>query len=226
MAVICERFDTLGQAHPDQTYALGIMGGTFDPIHLGHLAVAEQARDVLRLDAVVFMPAGRQPYKLDQEQLDPKKRLEMCRLAVEDNPDFDVSPLEVERCGITYTIDTLKTLRAHYPDNVKLYFIAGADSIATLADWKDARELSQLASFVGINRPGTKLAGDKAIKKSLHEAGFTVEFIHAPSLDISSTDLRRRIAQGGSIRYLIPESVRQVIEAENLYHDCVEVSAL
>lgn len=218
MAVICERFDTLGQEDPDKTYALGIMGGTFDPIHMGHLAVAEQARDVLRLDAVVFMPAGRQPYKIDQDQLAAEKRLEMCRLALSDNENFDVSPLEVEREGITYTIDTLKTVRAHYPSNVKLYFIAGADSIATLADWKDARELSGLASFVGINRPGTKLIGDKAIKKSLQEAGFTVEFIHAPSLDISSTDLRRRIAQGGSIRYLIPEPVRLVIEAENLYH--------
>ena len=218
MAVICERFDTLGQEDPDKTYALGIMGGTFDPIHMGHLAVAEQARDVLGLDAVVFMPAGRQPYKIDQDQLAAEKRLEMCRLALSDNENFDVSPLEVEREGITYTIDTLKTVRAHYPSNVKLYFIAGADSIATLADWKDARELSGLASFVGINRPGTKLIGDKAIKKSLQEAGFTVEFIHAPSLDISSTDLRRRIAQGGSIRYLIPESVRLVIEAENLYH--------
>ncbi len=218
MAVICERFDTLGQEDPDKTYALGIMGGTFDPIHMGHLAVAEQARDVLGLDAVVFMPAGRQPYKIDQDQLAAEKRLEMCRLALSDNENFDVSPLEVEREGITYTIDTLKTVRAHYPSNVKLYFIAGADSIATLADWKDARELSGLASFVGINRPGTKLIGDKAIKKSLREAGFTVEFIHAPSLDISSTDLRRRIAQGGSIRYLIPEPVRLVIEAENLYH--------
>lgn len=218
MAVICERFDTLGQEDPDKTYALGIMGGTFDPIHMGHLAVAEQARDILRLDAVVFMPAGRQPYKINQDQLAAEKRLEMCRLALSDNENFDVSPLEVEREGITYTIDTLKTVRAHYPSNVKLYFIAGADSIATLADWKDARELSGLASFVGINRPGTKLIGDKAIKKSLQEAGFTVEFIHAPSLDISSTDLRRRIAQGGSIRYLIPEPVRLVIEAENLYH--------
>lgn len=218
MAVICERFDTLGQEDPDKTYALGIMGGTFDPIHMGHLAVAEQARDVLGLDAVVFMPAGRQPYKIDQDQLAAEKRLEMCRLALSDNENFDVSPLEVEREGITYTIETLKTVRAHYPSNVKLYFIAGADSIATLADWKDARELSGLASFVGINRPGTKLIGDKAIKKSLQEAGFTVEFIHAPSLDISSTDLRRRIAQGGSIRYLIPEPVRLVIEAENLYH--------
>lgn len=218
MAVICERFDTLGQDDPDKSYALGIMGGTFDPIHMGHLAVAEQARDVLGLDAVVFMPAGRQPYKIDQDQLAAEKRLEMCRLAVFDNESFDVSSLEVEREGITYTIDTLKIVRAHYPSNVKLYFIAGADSIATLADWKDARELSQLASFVGINRPGTKLIGDKAIKKSLQEAGFTVEFIHAPSLDISSTDLRRRIAQGGSIRYLIPEPVRLVIEVENLYH--------
>lgn len=222
MAVICERFDTLGHDDPNKAYALGIMGGTFDPIHMGHLAVAEQARDVLGLDAVVFMPAGRQPYKIDQDQLAAEKRLEMCRLAVLDNDDFDVSPLEVERDGITYTIDTLRTVRAHYPSNVKLYFIAGADSIATLADWKDARELSQLASFVGINRPGTKLIGDKAIKKSLQEAGFTVEFIHAPSLDISSTDLRRRIAQGGSIRYLVPEPVRLVIEAEDLYHQGCE----
>lgn len=218
MAVICERFDTLGQEDPNKTYSLGIMGGTFDPIHMGHLAVAEQARDALGLDAVVFLPAGCQPYKIEQDQLPAEKRLEMCRLAVYDNENFDVSPLEVERKGITYTIDTLKTVRAHYPSNVRLYFIAGADSIATLADWKDAHELSQLASFVGINRPGTKLIGDKAIKKSLQEAGFTVEFIHAPSLDISSTDLRRRIAQGGSIRYLIPEPVRLVIEAENLYH--------
>lgn len=217
MTKICERFDSLGSSDSNRQYRLGIMGGTFDPIHMGHLAVAEQARDVLNLDAVVFMPAGRQPYKADANQVSGEKRLHMCKLAVESNEYFDVSSLEVDKSGITYTIDTLRTIRAHYPHNVDLYFIAGADAIATLAGWKQAHELARLAHFVGINRPGKTVFIDNDVKQNLRDNGFSVEFIHAPSLDISSSDLRRRIAQGGSIRYLIDESVRDYIEKEQLY---------
>ena len=153
MSVICDRFDTLGQEDPARTYRLGIMGGTFDPIHMGHLVCAEQARDALDLDGVIFMPAGNPVFKKHIEVSDAHHRVAMCRAAIEDNPAFDVSTLEVDRAGDTYTVDTLETLRAHYPENVELYFIAGADAILTLPQWRDAPRLARLASFVGLNRP-------------------------------------------------------------------------
>lgn len=213
--VICARFDDLGADGSPRK--LGIMGGTFDPIHLGHLAVAEQARDVLGLDAVVFMPTGRSPYKADSRQASGEERFAMCVMAVADNPAFDVSPLESLEDGITYTADTLRTIRAHYPSNVELVFIAGADAIASLANWHEADQLAKLARYVGINRPGTPVSSNEAVKKTLEDAGFAVEFIHAPSLDISSSDLRARIASGGSVRYLLPELVRSFIKENDLY---------
>ena len=116
MAVICERFDDLGSSGAPAR--LGIMGGTFDPIHIGHLACAEQARVAHNLDAVVFIPTGIQPFKRDQQVTPADMRLEMCRLATATNPFFDVSAVEIERAGETYTVDTLRQLHAHYPDNV------------------------------------------------------------------------------------------------------------
>ena len=217
MAVFSERFDNLGCDDPERTYRLGIMGGTFDPIHLGHLAVAEQARDQLQLDAVLFMPAGRSPFKAEHEQADPLKRYAMCKLAVEDNEAFDVSDFEASQSGLTYTVDTLKALHNHYPDNVELYFIAGSDAISTLGGWRQSQEMMSLAHFIGVNRPGMNLDDNNVIKKMLRNQGFDVEFIEAPSLEISSSDLRQRLANGASVRYLLSEPVRHYISQEGLY---------
>ena len=142
---VCERFDRLGFDEPGRTFQLGIFGGTFDPVHTGHLAAAEHVRDAAGLDAVIFMPAGVPVFKLDKKVTAGEDRLAMCRLATAANPYFDVSDMEVRRAGNTYTYETLRELRAHYPDNVEFHFIAGADAIISLGKWRNARELTQLA---------------------------------------------------------------------------------
>ena len=219
MPVISERFDDLGLDDPSKTYRLGIMGGTFDPIHMGHLVCAEQARDALKLDGVLFIPAGNPVFKKHQKVTDAAHRVAMCKEATADNPYFDVSSIEADRAGDTYTVDTLRALRDHFPDNVKLYFIAGADAIATLPQWRDARELSKLASFVGLNRPRSANLRSPSINQSLREAGFRTLFVEAPLFELSSSDIRKRILADRSVRYLIPPAVLEYISSIGLYGD-------
>lgn len=219
MAVICERFDDLGKDDPDTTYRLGIMGGTFDPIHMGHLVCAEQARDALKLDGVLFLPAGNPVFKKHIEVTDAADRVAMCKAAIADNPHFDVSTIEIDRGGDTYTVDTLQTLRDHFPKNVKFYFIAGADAIATLPQWKDAPRLAKLASFVGLNRPRSANLRTSSIMGSLRAAGFRTLFVEAPLFELSSSDIRKRIVGNRSVRYLIPPAVLEYINSVGLYED-------
>lgn len=136
----------LGQ-EPGRTYRLGVMGGTFDPIHNGHLVAAEQAFDDLKLDTVVFMPAGRPAFKQDKQVSEGEDRYAMTLLATADNPHFLASRFEVDRAGITYTADTLERLRAIYPENVEIYFITGADAIADIVRWRDAERLGSRLVF-------------------------------------------------------------------------------
>ena len=154
--VICERFDNLGRNGAPRR--IGIMGGTFDPIHNGHLVCAEQVREDFKLHAIIFIPTGQPVFKRGKKIASGQQRLAMCRGAIADNPFFDVSAIEVARGGDTYTIDTLRTLRAHYPKNVELFFIAGADAIASVSKWKDSDEMGKLARFVGVDRPGYELS--------------------------------------------------------------------
>ena len=143
----------------------------------------------------------------------------MCRAAIEDNPAFDVSTLEVDRAGDTYTVDTLEALRAHYPENVELYFIAGADAILTLPQWRDAPRLARLASFVGLNRPRSASLQSPQIAKKLAGTGFRTLFVEAPLFELSSSDIRKRILGNRSVRYLIPPAVLEYIESVGLYGD-------
>lgn len=219
MAHICGRFDGLGVDDPEKTYRLGIMGGTFDPIHMGHLVCAEQARDALELDGVVFMPAGNPVFKKHIKVTDAVHRVAMCKAAIADNPHFDVSTLEVDREGDTYTVDTLELLRAHFPKNVKLYFIAGADAIATLPEWRDASKLARLASFVGLNRPRSANLRSPQVAQHLGAAGFRTLFVEAPLFELSSSDIRKRIRGNRSVRYLIPPAVLEYIDSVGLYGD-------
>lgn len=219
MTVVCERFDDLGSEDPEAIYRLGIMGGTFDPIHMGHLVCAEQARDALELDGVVFMPAGNPVFKKHLEVSDAAHRVAMCKAAVADNPSFDVSTIEVDRGGDTYTVDTLQILRDHFPENVKLYFIAGADAIATLPQWRDAHRLARLASFVGLNRPRSANLQTSNIMRALRAAGFRTLFVEAPLFELSSSDIRKRILGNRSVRYLIPPAVLEYINSVGLYGD-------
>ena len=190
-----------------QEFRLGIMGGTFDPIHYGHLVTAEQARESLDLDAVLFMPAG-----------SAEDRYAMTVLATAANPAFLASRFEIDRLGVTYTADTLHALRDFYPPQVKLYFITGADAIIDIVTWHNASEIAELATFIAATRPGFDIDTARA---RIKESGlpFDVRYIQIPALAISSTNIRKRVARGMSVRYLTSESVLGYIRKRGLYAD-------
>ena len=201
---------------PTKEYRLGIMGGTFDPIHNGHLVAAEQAFDDLGLDTVVFMPAGRPAFKQDKQVTAGEDRYAMTLLATSDNPHFLASRFEIDRPGVTYTADTLERLRAIYPENVTLYFITGADAIADILSWRDAEKIGGLAKLVGATRPGYDLArAQSTIDASGFE--FDVTYLEVPALAISSSYLRERVHNMQSLRYLTPDSVTGYIHKHRLY---------
>ncbi|MDO4537026.1 MAG: nicotinate-nucleotide adenylyltransferase [Coriobacteriales bacterium] len=215
--VALERGDLplLGQ-EPNVSYRLGIMGGTFDPIHNGHLVAAEQAFDDLGLDMVVFMPAGRPAFKQDKQVSSGEDRYAMTLLATADNPHFVASRFEVDREGITYTADTLERLAKIYPENVELYFITGADAIAEIVSWREADKIAKLAHLVGATRPGYDLAhAQSALNRSPYH--FDVTYLEVPALAISSSYLRERVVAGQSLRYLTPDQVTGYIHKHQLY---------
>ena len=214
MAVISERFDDLGA--DGAPAKLGIMGGTFDPIHIGHLAMADQVRDAVGLDAVLIMPTGNSVFKKDQHVTDASARLEMCRRAASYNPYFDVSSIEVDRGGDTYTVDTLRQMRKHYPDNVEFYFITGSDAAATIWKWRGVAEVAQLAHLVVAVRPGFEL-DDETTKSIGDAADFDLICVEVTALDVSSSDIRQRFHEGRSARYLVPGPVFSYIRSKNLY---------
>lgn len=215
--VICERFDNLGA--DGKPCRLGIMGGTFDPIHNGHLACAEQVREAFHLDAILFILTGAPVFKRGQRIAPASERLAMCRTAIADNPYFDVSDMEIARGGDTYTIDTLRTLRAHYPENVELFFIAGSDAIATVSKWKDSAEMGKLAHFVGVDRPGSELSATQREAVVKASAGIQLSFVTIEALAISSSELRARLAAGKSIRYLTPQVVVDHLMEHEFYRE-------
>ncbi|HYZ93879.1 MAG TPA: nicotinate-nucleotide adenylyltransferase [Actinomycetota bacterium] len=187
------------------------MGGTFDPIHHGHLLAAEEARHAFSLDKVLFVPAGN-PWQKDDKDVTPgEQRLEMTKLATDGNPSFEVSRLELDREGPTYTIDTLRAVREQQPDD-ELFFITGADAISQILTWKDPSDVLDLATFVAVTRPGHRLddAGSQG-------AGERIVVLEIPALAISSTDIRRRVAEGRPIRYLVPDAVARYIADHGLY---------
>ena len=201
MAVICERFDDLGT--DGRMVRLGLMGGTFDPIHIGHLRVAEEMREELGLDAVVFIPAGNPVFKRDQKVTDAHVRLAQVRAAVADNPHFDASSVEIDRDGGTYTVETLRELRAHYPENVQFYFIVGSDAAANIGKWRGCAEIAELAHLaVAVGRPGSAGA-DELRAAILSAAPFDLHLVRVSALEISSRGIRDRLAHGRSVRYLL-----------------------
>ncbi len=216
MSVVCPRFDRLGFDDPHCIYHLGVMGGTFDPIHMGHLACAEQARDRFGLDAVVFVPTGNPVFKRQQDVTPSSQRLAMCRLACAGNPFFDVSPIEIERGGDTYTVDTLRALREHYPDNVRLHFITGADAVKSIVKWRDSAAIAGLARLIAVTRPGFELDDEFKQTMAAH-TDFDVDYLEMTALSISSSMLRQWVAMDRSIRYLCPLSVCDFIEEKQLY---------
>lgn len=207
----------LGQ-DPSKLYRLGIMGGTFDPIHYGHLVCAEQALEDLHLDYVVFMPAGRPAFKQDRAVSSPEDRFAMTLLATSDNPLFMATRFEIDTPGITYTAKTLERLRALYPPNVELNFITGADAILDIVRWKNAEQIARLAKLVGATRPGYDLdRASEILDRSPHH--FDVTYLAVPALAISSSSLRERAKQRQSLRYLTPDAVRGYVLKHQLYSD-------
>ncbi len=194
---------------------LGIMGGTFDPIHIGHLTCAQRAVESLGLDAVLFVPTNVSAFKLDRDAASAADRLSMCALAVAGNPRFFVSDVEIARGGVTYTVDTLRVLRDALPEAVELAFIVGADAAATLLRWREAPAIARLARIAAVERPGSAVSPDEAAR--LAQAGFSVSFVEGGAIDVSSSEVRDRVIAGASIRYLVPDEVACYIMRHGLY---------
>jgi nicotinate-nucleotide adenylyltransferase len=194
------------------------MGGTFDPIHYGHLVCAEEALVQFNLDRVVFMPTGQPAAKAHRHVTLAEDRYLMTVLATATNPDLDVSRLEVDRPGTTYTVDTLRVLSDEYGPATQLFFITGADAVWEIITWKDADEVAGLATFIAATRPGYDLAAARSAHAEA-ETRFRIEHMEVPALAISSTDIRRRVAERRPIRYLTPEPVAAYINKHALYRE-------
>lgn len=199
---------------------VGIFGGTFDPIHIGHLIVAETIMDEFHLDKVVFIPAAVPPHKLDKQISPAKHRYMMTMLATCSNPRFQVSDMEMHRQGPSYSRDTLAQLLEEHGRDTEFYFIVGADSVENLHTWNRIDELLTMCHFIGASRPGCM----PDMEKIAQRFGPLAEKIHCletPELEISSTEIRHRVGQKRTIRYIVPETVEQYIYEEKLYLDMV-----
>jgi nicotinate-nucleotide adenylyltransferase len=194
------------------TRRIGVMGGTFDPVHNGHLVAASEVTSEFGLDEVVFVPTG-QPWQKAHDPVSPAEdRYLMTVIATASNPQFSVSRVDIDREGPTYTIDTLHDLRAKYGEDTELFFITGADALAAILGWHRSEELMALAHFIGVTRPGHHLS----------DPGFpdgAVSLIEVPALAISSTDCRARVQAGQPVWYLVPDGVVQYISKRGLYRD-------
>lgn len=195
---------------------LGIAGGTFDPIHIGHLIIAEVARQECRLDKVLFIPTGVPPHKTGYTVTPAACRYEMVKMAIMDNPYFEISDIEVKREGFTYTVDTLRELKRMYPANVEFFFIIGSDTLPEVKGWREASQVVKYCHFVVYGRPGYDVA-EREIRFLRENMGASVYTVQGPLLDISSTDIRDRIEKGKSIRYLVPPVVEEYIYKNHLY---------
>lgn len=196
---------------------IGVMGGTFDPIHNGHLAAAEAVREAYELEQVIFVPAGIPPHK-DSSELSPARdRYLMALLATLTNPFFEISRIELDAGGVNYTVDTARRLQEEL-DGAALYFIVGADMLLDLPNWREPERLLELCSVVGVTRPGVShREADERVTELLEVYGERIQFLEAPTLDISSSQIRARVAAGRSIRYLVPELVEDYIDRNGLY---------
>ncbi|MQA25752.1 MAG: nicotinate-nucleotide adenylyltransferase [Micromonosporaceae bacterium] len=188
------------------------MGGTFDPIHHGHLVAASEVADRFELDEVVFVPTGQPWQKAGQHVSPAEDRYLMTVIATASNPRFHVSRVDIDRHTPTYTVDTLRDLREQYGSDVELYFITGADALEAILSWKDTDVMFSLAHLVGVTRPGYELS-------DTHLPEDTVSLVQVPAMAISSSDCRKRVAAGEPVWYLVPDGVVQYIAKRNLYRN-------
>lgn len=188
-------------------HQVGILGGTFNPPHLGHLIMAETVGTQLGLEKVYFMPDAQPPHQTPKTAIDPEKRVEMVRRAIAGNPLFDLELAEIKRGGKSYTYDTLLDLKQQHPDT-DYYFIIGADMVNDLPTWHEIDKLLKLVQFVGVKRP----------KVAVHSQ-YPILWVDAPGLAISSSLIRERVQAGCSVRYLVPDAVRAYIQEEGLYRN-------
>ncbi|CCQ92623.1 putative nicotinate-nucleotide adenylyltransferase [[Clostridium] ultunense Esp] len=198
---------------------IGIMGGTFDPIHNGHLILAEYARTTFGLDKILFIPTGKPPHKDKDSISSNSHRYNMTLFAINSNPYYLISSIEIQRESIAYTIDTIKYLKSKF-NYTDFYFILGSDSLYQIHKWKDYKELLGLCNFIVAKRQDLDNDNLKVKIKELSELyGSPLSILESPLIDISSTEIRNRVKKGLSIKYLVPESVEQYIEKNKLYKE-------
>jgi nicotinate (nicotinamide) nucleotide adenylyltransferase len=196
---------------------IGVMGGTFDPIHYGHLVTAETVREKYNLDRVLFIPSGIPPHKRDINVTPPEHRYVMAQMATSSNPSFEVLRIEIDREGYTYTIDTVRELK-HCLGDIEILFITGADAMLEILTWRDVGKLLHECSFIAVSRPGYKdrdLVQKKEELKAMFDCDITI--MDVPEYAISSTEIRDRVRQGKSIKYLVPQNVEDYIIKNHLY---------
>ncbi|MFH0772231.1 MAG: nicotinate-nucleotide adenylyltransferase [Candidatus Omnitrophota bacterium] len=186
---------------------IGLLGGTFNPVHTGHLVLGEEAREKLNLDKVIFIPAYVPPHKKEDELADANDRFKMVELATRGNPYFEISSFEMDSKATSYSVETLKAFKSKYGETAKLFFITGADSLGELFSWKELDRIFKLSHFIVANRPGYEIANVPS----------GVDVVTITSLEISSSQIRRKVKEGKSIRYLVPEPVREYVIARRLY---------
>lgn len=197
--------------------SIGIMGGTFNPIHLGHLIVSEYIRQEFSLDRIIFVPTGNPPHKRNAKIVDAIKRFEQVKKATSDNEFFTVTDIETKRDGFSYSITTIKLLQEKYPDD-ELYFIVGADKAYELETWKDVKELADLVQFIVYDRDGLFEKGiNKQIKRLESEYGFKMLKSSGPMIYLSSSLIRKLVNLGKSVRYMVPDVIYDEVQNEKGY---------
>ena len=209
----CTKEGSLGQMCSGGCERIGVLGGTFDPIHYGHLFAAEEARVAFCLDRVVFVPTGKPPHKDRADMASAAERYEMALLATADNPFFAVTRLETDRTGNSYTVDTLKEMRAEYP-SADFFLIVGSDTVGDIINWKAPCEIPLLCSIVVVERAGFSDSSINTLPEAIQRA---VQVFETSPLEISATDIRNRIRSGKSVKYFLPPAVSSYIFKNNLY---------
>lgn len=198
---------------------IGVLGGTFDPVHIAHLVVAEEARVRLSLEVVYFVPAG-QPWHKGGRPISPAEhRLAMLDMALRSNPHFKLSLVDIRRAGPSYTVDTIPDLRRELAEEVEFYFLVGMDSVATLPTWREPDRLLDSCRLVGLRRPGYGRFDLRTLDGVISQASQRIMVLDVPQMDVSSSDIRARVAAGLPIRYLVPPGVGEYIDSHGLYKE-------